>query len=109
MDVTIDEITDLIQRDFDISRQETMLDEENLLLHLSDEVALMIETRLDYLLGLMYRLDIDEHKISSALAFGNEDPANIALAKLILERQKQRLWSKKTFISPVIEDWEDFN
>jgi hypothetical protein len=92
------DITTLIRRDFDLATKQATQDisEADLLDLLSDEVALMIERRLDFLLSMMYRLDIDEAKINRALAPGQPDAANIGLAKLILERQKQRIFTKAT-------------
>ncbi len=92
------DITSLIRRDFDLATKQASPDisEEDLLELLSDEVALMIERRLDFLLSLMYRLDIDEAKINRALAPRQPDPANVGLAKLILARQKQRILTKAT-------------
>ena len=106
MEINTSEITDLVKKDFELSPSDTPMSEDELLNLLSEEVGLMIETRLDFLLGLMYRLDIDEMKIRKALAFGNEDAPNIALAKLILQRQKQRVLSKKMYKTAPIEGWE---
>lgn len=89
--------TELIVRDFDLEPQEESLTEEELLRLLSDVVAEMIERRLEFLLSLMYRLDIDEKKVHYALSPFCEEPANIALAKLILERQKQRAFTKQYY------------
>ena len=74
---------------------------------LCNEVADMMIYRMDYLLGLMYRLDVLERKIDAVLVPGYPEPANVALARLILERQKERMLSKKSYKPPVIEDgWE---
>ncbi len=108
MNINTSEITDLVKKDFELSQSETPMSEEELLDMLTEEVGLMIETRLDFLLGLMYRLDIDEMKIRKALAFGNEDPPNLSLAKLILQRQKQRVLSKKMYKTAPIEGWDEF-
>ncbi|MCB0584494.1 MAG: hypothetical protein KDD06_04100, partial [Phaeodactylibacter sp.] len=53
--------------------------------------------RLEFLLSLMYRLDIDEKKVHFALSPYSEEPANIALSRLILERQKQRAFTKQHY------------
>ena len=106
MEINTSEITDLVKKDFELSPNDAPMSEDELLHLLSEEVGLMIETRLDFLLGLMYRLDIDEMKIRKALAFGNEDAPNISLAKLILQRQKQRVLSKKMYKTAPIEGWE---
>jgi hypothetical protein len=102
------EITDLVRKDFELTQNDAALSEEELLHFLSEEVALMMETRMDFLLGLMYRLDIDEGKINRALSPISIEAPNVALAKLILERQKQRVLSKKMYKTEKIEGWDDF-
>lgn len=98
--------TELIVRDFDLEPQEKALTEEELLQLLSDIVAEMIERRLEFLLSLMYRLDIDEKKVHFALSPFCEEPANIALARLILERQKQRAFTKEHYKQEDLGDLE---
>ena len=55
-----------------------------LLNYLADVIAYMIENRLDYLLSLLYRLDVAEDKINRALMPGNAEDANVALARCAL-------------------------
>ena len=98
--------TELIVRDFDLEPQEESLTEEELLRLLSDVVAEMIERRLEFLLSLMYRLDIDEKKVHFALSPFCEESANIALARLILERQKQRAFTKQYYKQEDLGDLE---
>jgi hypothetical protein len=107
-DISANEITALVKQDFDIAQQDEPMTEQALLDMLTKEVGLMIETRIDFLLGLMYRLDIDEYKIQKALSPQAQEQPRVALARLVLERQKQRVWSKKTFKPAKIEDWDDF-
>ena len=74
---------------------------------LCDEVADMMVNRMDYLLGLMYRLDVPERKINAVLIPGYPEPSNVALAGLILERQKERMQSKRNYKPPIIDEgWE---
>ena len=89
--------TELVVRDFGLELHKEVLTEEELLQLLSDVVADMIERRLEFLLSLMYRLDIDEKKVNFALSPLCEEPANVALAKLILDRQKQRAFTKQYY------------
>jgi hypothetical protein len=63
-----------------------------------------LELDIDLLMSYLYRLDIDEDKINIALMPSNPDPANVALAKLILERQIQRTKFKQQYIVKPIED-----
>ncbi len=93
----IAETTALIARDFGLEGHETPLTEEELLLLVANEVAYMIEHRLDFLLSLLYRLDVLEPDINFALSPYCTEPANEALAKLIVDRQKKRILSKRKY------------
>lgn len=99
--------TELIIRDFEIEADEQPMTEEALLQMLADQIAYMIEYRTDFLMSLMYRLDVLEVNINRALHPANPDPANIALAKLVLERQKQRIFTKQKYRQHPIDDMDD--
>lgn len=90
--------TDIIVRDFELETQTGEVpSEEELFQMLSDRIAWLIEHNMEYLLSLLYRNDVAESKIYYALSPLDKDPANIALAKLVLERQKQRMETKKQY------------
>jgi len=57
----------------------------------------------------MYRFDVLEHKIRDAISPENPDPANVALAKLVIERQKERLELRKKYKSPDFDDLEGWD
>ncbi len=71
--------------------------EEAIFQMLCDRISWMIEHNMEYLLSLLYRNDVLEHKIHDALSPTNPEPANVALAKLVMERQHQRLATKKQY------------
>ena len=98
--------TALIVRDFDLVIEDKVLTEEELFDLLSNEVAYMIEHRLDFLLSLMYRLDIEEKAIRKALSPDAPELANIGLAKLILQRQKDRIFTKMKYKQRPLDDEE---
>ena len=102
------ETTALILRDFELDEPKTALTEQELLEYLAEAIGYMIEHKLDFLLSLLYRLDVSEQKINYALLPGNEDDANIALAKLVLERQKLRVATKRAYREkhPNTWNWE---
>lgn len=94
----------LINKTLEISINEEMSDEQ--MLHLIEQrVTELITTNPDLLFSYLYRLDIEEHKIKKALA-SEIEPPNLALSKLILIRQKQRIESKKKYKQDPIEGWE---
>lgn len=94
----------LIARDFGLEIGEEPLSEQELFDLVANEVAYMIEHRLDFLMSLLYRLDVLEHKIDFALSPRSIEPANIALAKLIIERQQQRILTKRMYQQKKPED-----
>ena len=108
MDQKLEVTKNLIFRDFEIEPVEKELSEEELFNMLADQVAYWIEHKLEFLLSLMYRLDIDEAKVNYALSPQAEDPANIGIAKLVLDRQKRRVQSKIDYKQNRIEGWDDF-
>ena len=96
----------LLSQDFDIT-QEVESSEEDLLRMLVDHLDFLIDNRMEWLLSLMYRMDIDEAKVQAALLPTATEPANIGLARLILERQKRRVFTKQHYRPEDLgEEWE---
>ena len=60
-------VISLITQDFGLTTQNP-LNVAAFLAYLADVIAYMLEHQTDKLFGLMYRLDIDEHKIQTILA-----------------------------------------
>lgn len=86
---------ELINRDFDVTETEDdSLTEEALLRVLSNRIAYMIEHQLELLLSLLYRLDVAEAKVQMALSPLSSEAPNVAIAQLVIERQKQRAFTK---------------
>ena len=98
----------LIVRKFEIDAPNGPVTEEDLVNVLADRIAEMIERNLDMLLSLLYRLDIEEHKINNALRLNQLVPTNVGLAKLIIERQRERNQSKEHYKVDKIDGWDDF-
>lgn len=100
---------ELIARDFELEPigESEQITEEELLRVLSNRIAYMIEYQLEFLLSLMYRLDVSEQKVSDALSPGAPEPANIGLARLVIERQKQRAFTKQFYKQEKLEDLDE--
>lgn len=89
---------DLILREFEIVPPgDEPPSEEALFHHLCDRVAYLIEYNMEYLLSLLYRNDVDEGKIHAALSPLAPEPAHVGLARLVLQRQKRRMETKRHF------------
>jgi hypothetical protein len=99
------ETTALVVRDFDLETPDKPMTEAELLTYLSDVIAYMIERKLDYLLSLLYRLDVSEKSINQALMPGNSEDANVALARLVIDRQKKRIATKRAYRAQNPSNW----
>ena len=77
--------------------------EEDLMLALGDRIAEMLEFEPDLLFSTLYRLDISERKINEALHQGEAD-IHLKLARLVLDRQKAKLETKKKYGFQELDD-----
>lgn len=99
---------DIVPAAFELHITDKKLTEAEMIAFLAEHISYLLVHKLDFLLSLMYRLDIDEDKIQYALLPYHIEPANIALARLIFDRQKQRLETKRIYKPIKIEGWDDF-
>lgn len=97
--------TALILRDFELAPPHPLLSEQDMIDYLSEVIAYMIQHKLDFLLSLLYRLDISEIKINRVLQPNYPMPANVALAHLVWERQKQRIETKQNIHVQHVDNW----
>ena len=105
----IHQTTELFIRDFRIDMEIPQLQETELLDMIADVVAQLMEKRFEFLIQTLYRLDVDEDKMRNALAPTNPEPANLSLAKAILERQKRKVLTRHQYRSKKQNiDWFDF-
>ena len=79
---------------------------DELLFAISDKVAWYLEHDTNMLLSYLYRLDVAEEHVNQALSPLNVEAPHLAIARLILNRQKQRMETKQKYKVTPIEDWE---
>ena len=96
---------DIIPKDFQPEEWES-LDDTALYELILDRVNELIETDIDLLMSYLYRLDVQEYKINEVLSMNALLPVNEGIARLILERQKERMITKKKFKQKPIKGWE---
>ncbi len=97
----------LLARDFELEAiEDDSISEDELLMLLAERMDFLIEKRTEFLFSLMYRLDVDERKVNAALSPAAPEPANIGLARLVLERQKQRAFTKQYYKQDKLEDMD---
>ena len=83
---------------------ENILDEKALLELFTRRVEEMMDNDLDLLLSSLYRLDVEEHKIQAALRSSTTPPAE-GIASLIIERQKEKIATRKKYSSGKNVNW----
>lgn len=104
----IRETANLIEGPFELTAQ-TAYSEDDLVAALANRIAEMLEKQPEQLMSLLYRLDVLESKIIPVMRPDAPEPANIGLARLVVERQKQRIETKKnTKIDPLegMDEWK---
>jgi len=91
---TLEQTTELVRAPFELESASPPASEAELLALLAERIAEMLERRPEYLMSLLYRLDVLEKKIRPVMHPNAPEPAHIGLARLVLERQKQRAETK---------------
>ncbi len=73
-------------------------------------VAELMESNMELFFNHLYRMDVDERKVHQVLISANRDESVYkTIARLIIQRQKKRLETKRKFKSPDLgEDWDEF-
>ena len=74
---------------------------------LAAHIDRLIQADFDKLIQLLYRLDINENKLRFLLKERVGDDAALIVADLVIERQLQKLESRKMFRQPPPDDEED--
>ena len=98
----------LVREPFELTPAEQPASEEALLALLAERIGEMLERRPESLMSLLYRLDVLEKKILPVMHPLAPEPANVGLARLVLERQKQRMATKRDIKTEPLEDWKDW-
>ena len=98
--------TALVREPFELQNAPPPATEEELLALLAERIAELLEKQPEYLKSLLYRLDVLEEKIHPVMRPDAPEPTNWGLARLVLERQKQRAETKRTIKSKPLNDME---
>ncbi len=94
----------LILQQFDLNTES--LDNEAILEQkLATFISFLLENRLEQLFSGLYRLDIDERKVKFALSTLCTEPADLAIARLIIARQKQKAITRLLYQSDEKDDF----
>jgi len=107
-DDTLQQTSDLLRGPFELESAPPPVSEAELLMVLTARISEMLERQPEYLMSLLYRLDVLEPKINEVLHPAAPEMPALGLARLVLERQQQRIFTKKT-VKPIplegLDDW----
>jgi len=70
---------------------------ENLQLLLAQRIQEMLKNELEALLLIMYRMDIAENDFQAAMQLGNLQAIANKIAILVIEREMQKIYTRKLF------------
>jgi hypothetical protein len=87
----------ILEENKEDSGYEIINTESNSFEKLCEYVSWLMETRMDFLLSLMYRLDVTEKSIKQALHPSSPVNPVTALAELIIQRQLDRIKTKEKY------------
>lgn len=80
----------LAEKELELALPKTEFSEEDLLRWLSAHIGDMLEHRPEQLFTVLYLMDVDERKFREVLFPGHPEPADTAIAKLVVERLKKK-------------------
>ena len=105
-DDILQQTSDLVRGPFDLENTPPPASEAELLQLVAERIAELLENQPEYLMSLLYRLDVLEVKIHPVMRPDAPEPANYGLARLVIERQKQRAETKRTIKPAPLKDME---
>lgn len=103
-----DEIKSLIDTQY--SESVDIVDSEgDFIMEVAQRVAELMESNMELFFNHLYRMDINENSIHQVLNYPKENESvYVSIAKIIIERQKKRLETKRKFKQKPIEGWDEY-
>ena len=102
-----DELSELMETKIEPTQLDDDQADEKLIEFMTGRIEALMATQFESLMSMMYRLDVNEGKIRKALDPANpENPAR-SLARLIVQRQKQRMATRQQYQQNSSDHWID--
>ena len=95
---------DLIQQDFQLEAVPTWKSEADLLAFLEEVIAYLLENQRERLFSILYRMDVGERQVHTALEPMALEPPAKALAKLVWARECEKVISRNHYQTPDDEE-----
>jgi hypothetical protein len=75
----------------------------------ADRVIELLEGTPETLFSLLYRLDVSEKKVDQLIKYPSGEATNVSIARLIIQRQKERILTKQKYKQGPLKDWENWS
>lgn len=106
MDARQDDIIPYINKDFSLELSHN-ISEDELAYFLSEHINDMIVHDMPKLIRLLYRVDISEKKLKQMLSENKNYQAGMIIARMVIERQKEKARSRATFKQDIPNNSEE--
>ena len=99
----VEEVVKFVEKDFLVNENTSLIpsaDTESLeefRKYLTEKLKLLLDEKFDQLVNILYRIDINEKKLSELFSGQNRDFIPASLADLIIERQLQKIRLRKSY------------
>jgi len=101
-----EEIKSLINNKFLVENENDL--EEDFISAVANRVAELMETNMELFFNHLYRMDVDERKVHRILNSNSEESVYVSVAKIIIERQRKRLETKRKYKQAKIDGWDEY-
>ena len=109
MEAEFEVIESLISEHLLVETSSGSSEEKAFLEMIAKRVEELLESNMELFLNHLYRMDVSEKKVALALAGTEGEPENVymALARLILARQKERLETRQKYRQESSDFWAE--
>lgn len=98
-----------VKKDFEVEHIPEDVTEVELLEFLEQFVQNLLDTNMEQLFYVLYRLDINEYKVHQALNPAAIEPPHKTLAQLIFQREKQKAKTRIEYNERYTEEGDGWN
>jgi hypothetical protein len=97
------DVTRFVEKDFLIKDDNSLIPAadleslEEFKKYLCEKLKFLLDEKFDTLVNILYRIDINEKKLSELFSVKNRDSIPAALADLIIERQLEKIRLRKLY------------
>ena len=99
----LSEITRFVEKDFLIKENQSLIPSadleslEEFKKYLTEKLKILLDEKFDVLVNILYRIDINERRLSELFSGKNRDSIPASLAQMIIDRQLEKIRLRKLY------------